>query len=67
MSNNELLHAAFEMTGSDSIDAELCLRCMCCVLFKSLHFVLCKGICPTAPECPIVIDRNAHSQSITVN
>lgn len=31
-----LLHAALEMTGSGSIDAELCLCCMWCVLFWSL-------------------------------
>ena len=43
--------------------------CVTCDGFCSRAFSLCtvKGICPTAQECPIVIDRNAHTWFITVN
>ena len=59
MSSNVLLRVALEMTGSDSIGAELCLCCMRWVLFKRLHLVLCEEICPTAQECAIVGDGDA--------
>lgn len=67
MSKSEVLLDAFEVTGSDSIDAELYLHCICCVFFKSIHFVLCQWIHLTAQEFPIVLDTKTHTQSINVD
>lgn len=67
MSSNKLLHVAFNTTESHQIDDDLCSPYLGCVLFKSLHFVLCAEIDPTAQECPIVIDWNSHTQSFSVS